>query len=163
VSDVVNHGANSKNNIAITNIYDFNRDGLVAVGDVSDAVNHGTNSKNGLVFINIGSGGPFAPEVVPATTAPATSSDPGIASALASTSSTQLPSLPAIPAIPSWIASRLGQLDLNHGSVAKYLTHLAHDATANAKTILSEVDQIADALNLDDELLDSLLVKMGLE
>ena len=41
--------------------------------------------------------------------------------------------------------------------------HLAHDATANAKTILSEVDQIADALHLDDELLDSLLVKMGLE
>ena len=33
----------------------------------------------------------------------------------------------------------------------------------NAKTILSEVDQIADALNLDDELLDGLMVKVGLE
>ena len=53
VADIVNHGANSKDNIPITDIYDLNKDGLVAVGDVSDAVNHGTNIKNGLVFIDI--------------------------------------------------------------------------------------------------------------
>ena len=152
VSDTVNHGANSKNNIAITNIYDFNRDGLVATGDISDTVNHGTNSKNGLVFINVGSGGPFAPEVAPA------SSDAGIASVLVSSSSSQLPSLPSIPA---WLASRLGSLDLNKGTIAKYLTHLEHEATAKAKAILSEAKQVADALHLDDELLDSLLVRLA--
>ena len=154
----MNHGANSKNNIPVTNIYDFNRDGLVAVGDVSDAVNHGTNSKNGLVFINIGSGGSFAPDVVPAN------SDAGIASALVSSSSSiQLPSLPSLPSIPSWLTSRLGSLDLNHGTLAKYLTRLEHEATNKAKTILSEADQVADALNLDDELLDGLLVRLGME
>ena len=57
----------------------------------------------------------------------------------------------------------LEHLDLNHGSVAKYLTHLAHDATAKAKTILSEADRVADSLNLDDELLDGLMVGLKLE
>ena len=143
VSDVVNHGANSKNNIAITSVYDFNRDGLIATGDISDTVNHGSNSKNGLVFINIASGGPFAPEVVAMASRHA-----GMASALASTSSNQLSSL------PPWLASRLGSLDLNHGTLAKYLIRLEHDATPKAKTILSEADAVADALNLDHELLD---------
>jgi hypothetical protein len=50
---------------------------------------------------------------------------------------------------------------LNHGSVAKYLTHLAHDATANAKTILSEADQVADELGLDVELLNVLVIGVG--
>ena len=42
-----------------------------------------------------------------------------------------------------------------------YLTHLAHEATVKAKTILSEADQIADELGLDDELLEGLLVGLG--
>ena len=79
---------------------------------------------------------------------------------MASTSSRQLP---ALPAIPPWIVSRLNHHDLNHGSIAKYLAHLEHDATAKAKTILSEADQVADELGLDDELLDGLLVKPRLE
>jgi len=88
-----------------------------------------------------------------------TSSDAGIASALVITSSSQLPSLPSVP---SWLSSRLSSLDLNHGTLAKYLTRLEHEATAKAKTILSEADQAADELNLDDELLDSLFVGLNL-
>ena len=83
-----------------------------------------------------------------------------MASALVTTSSSQLRSLPGIP---PWLTSRLSSLDLNHGSIANYFEHLAHDATASAKTILSEADEVADALNLDDELLDGLLVKLVLE
>ena len=102
-------------------------------------------------------GGPFAPEVVLAVS---TSSDAVVASALVSTSTSQLPSLQAIP---PWITSRLAHLDLNHGTLAKYLTHLEHKATAKAKAILSEADQIADALGLDDELLDGLVVGVRVE
>jgi len=36
--------------------------------------------------------------------------------------------------------------------------HLAHDATAKAKPILREADQVADELGLDD----GLVVKVGL-
>jgi len=56
-------------------------------------------------------------------------------------------------------------LRLNHGSIAKCLTHLAHDATAKAKakTILSKADQAADEFGMDDELLDGLVVRLGLE
>ena len=78
---------------------------------------------------------------------------------MASTSSSQFP---ALPAIPPWIISRLGNLDLNHGSMAKYLTHLAHEGTARAKTILSEADAIANILGLDDEVLDGLVVGLGM-
>ena len=46
---------------------------------------------------------------------------------------------------------------------AKYLAHLAHENTLKTHTILVKADQVADALNLDDELLDTLLVRLGLE
>ena len=139
IGNVVNHGTSVKSNIPVTNIYDFNKDGLVNMIDLGDAINHGTSIKSGLVLISIAGNGPFAPVVV---TSQATggnliassgvTGDALVASALASTSSNQL------PAIPPWIISRLSQLDLSHGSIAKYLTHLAHDATAEAKSILVE-------------------------
>jgi hypothetical protein len=59
--------------------------------------------------------------------------------------------------------NRLSQLDLNQGPIAKYFEHLAHDGTPNSKAILVKADQIADALSLDDELLDGLLVRLKLE
>ena len=70
---------------------------------------------------------------------------------------------PSAPAIPAWIVNRLSHVDLNSGPVAKYLEHLAEEDTAKARAILVKADQVADALNLDDALLDSLLVKLGLE
>jgi hypothetical protein len=67
---------------------------------------------------------------------------------------------PAILARLLRLVQTLEHLDLNHGSIAKYLTHLGHDTTAKAKTILNEADQIADELGLDDELLDGLVVRL---
>jgi hypothetical protein len=80
--------------------------------------------------------------------------------AFASTSS----SLSATPsAIPPWLGNRLAHPDLNHGPVAKYFQHVAHEGTPKAKAILVKADQVANALNLDDTLLDSLLVRRKLE
>jgi hypothetical protein len=66
------------------------------------------------------------------------------------------------------IANRLARLDLNridlnHGPIAKYFQHLAHEGPAKAMAILVKADQISDSLGRDDTLLDSLLVKLGLE
>jgi hypothetical protein len=75
-------------------------------------------------------------------------------SGLAGTSA--VPSL-QVPAIPAWIANRLGHVDLNHGPLAKYFEHLAHEGTEKAKSLLVEADQVAEELELDDELLDSVV------
>jgi len=80
-----------------------------------------------------------------------------MSSALASTFSSQL------PAVPPWIFNRLAHPDLNHGPLATYFQHRSHQATPKAKAILVEADQVADAVNLNDTLLDSLLVRFGLE
>ena len=40
---------------------------------------------------------------------------------------------------------------------------LAHEITPKAKTILVKADQVADALGLDGELLDGVVVGLGLE
>ncbi|MBI3838062.1 MAG: hypothetical protein HY288_09030, partial [Planctomycetia bacterium] len=152
VTGAQTHGASLKTNIPLTNLYDFNRDGLVNSFDVTDAQTHGTTIKTGLQFISIGAGGPFAP-------ASAGGGDAGVASALASTSTSTSTST----AIPAWIVNRLSHLDLNQGPIAKYLEHLAQENTPKASAILVKADQVADALGLDDELLDSLLVSLGLE
>jgi hypothetical protein len=67
------------------------------------------------------------------------------------------------PALPPWIVNRLAHLDLNHGPIAKYFQHLAHEGTPKAKAVLVKADQVADSLGLDDKLIDLLLVKLGLE
>ncbi|MBI3839226.1 MAG: hypothetical protein HY288_15000, partial [Planctomycetia bacterium] len=89
VTGVQTHGASLKTNIPVTNIYDFNRDGLVNSFDVTDAQTHGTSNKTGLQLIDIGAGGPFAPQLAAApaasttTVTPALSGNAAIASALA--------------------------------------------------------------------------------
>jgi hypothetical protein len=70
---------------------------------------------------------------------------------------------PAPPTIPPWLPNRLAHLDLNHGPIAKYFQHLAHENTAKSRAILVKADQVADALGLDDALLDSLMVRLKLE
>jgi hypothetical protein len=62
-----------------------------------------------------------------------------------------------------WIANRHAHLDLNHGPIAKYFQHLAHDGTPKSWGILVKADEVADALGLDDTLLDSLLGHLRLE
>jgi hypothetical protein len=50
-------------------------------------------------------------------------------------------------------------LALNHGPVANYLQHPAHEDTPKAKSILVKADQVADEVGLDDEVMDGLVVK----
>jgi hypothetical protein len=53
-------------------------------------------------------------------------------------------------------------IDLNQGPVATFFELLAHENSAKSRAILVEADLIADAL-LDDDVLDGLLVGLGLE
>ena len=68
-----------------------------------------------------------------------------------------------LPKLPPWIRVRFGRLALNHGPVANFFQHPAHSDTPKAKAILVIVDQVADALELDDELLGGLMVGLELE
>jgi len=160
-SGVQTHGAVLSANIPITNAFDFDPDGKVGTSGASAIQTHGTATATGLKLLALAIGGPFAPDALPAATpALATSGDPGFASALAATSRAFVRSLPAIPVAN---VHRLGQLDSNHELLAKSFKHLAHENTAKAKAILVEADALAAALHLEDALLDSLPVGLGLE
>ena len=71
--------------------------------------------------------------------------------------------------IPGWIASRLSNINLNTGIAATIIDDLAKAAAGKgleaklARTILVDADKVADALHLDDTLLDSVLAELGLE
>lgn len=64
---------------------------------------------------------------------------------------------PSLPPIPAWIFIRLALLDLNHGPLANFFQHPAHKATPKSKAILVKAEQVADALGLDDEVVDGLV------
>ncbi len=151
VTDTQTHGATLKANIPVSNVYDFNKDGVVNAADVTDSQTHGTTVKTGLNLIQLGTPGPFAPDG-----APAVASDTGVVSALASLSSTSSPVV-----IPPWIVDRLSHLDLNSGPIARYLRHLANEDTPRAREILVAADEVADSLGLDDALLDELVAGLG--
>jgi hypothetical protein len=57
----------------------------------------------------------------------------------------------------------LSSIDLNSGKIANFLEHLAEQDTPRARSLLVKADQVADALGLDDTLLDSILSDLGLE
>jgi hypothetical protein len=141
-----------------TNIYGFNKDGLVNGPDVTDAQSHGTIAKTWLNLTNKGTRGPIAPEIVPPASGNAV-----VSSALVSSSQS-----PATPTIPPWLASRLAHLalnriDLNSGQLANFFEHLAHENTAKSRAIVVEAEQVADAVGLDDEVIDGPLIDLGLE
>jgi hypothetical protein len=160
-----NNGKTLLNNIPITNIFDYNRDGLVNSVDQLLARNN-TQTLGATRYINIAAAGPFAPlppqgESSSDSGATGLASGNGtVASALAASTSGPTQSRPPIPA---WMVNRLSHLDWNSGPVAKYFEQLAHQNTAKARAILIQADRAADVLNLDDTLLDSLLVNLGLD
>ncbi len=81
---------------------------------------------------------------------------------MASTATTSIASV-STSDLPPGIAHRLEGLDLNSGRIASFFQHLADQDTPGARKILTKIDAVADELGLDDELLDSLLVDLGLE
>ena len=150
------------NNIPVTNLVDYNRDG--AVNSIDQLLARNNAQTGGATrYINIGAGGPFAPlppsgnSVAYSGASPAAAGNGGVSSALVSSASPG----PSGPAIGAWIVNRLSHVDLNSGPVAKYLEYLAEEDTAKSREILVKADQVADALTLDDTLLDSLLVNLG--
>ncbi|MBI3838961.1 MAG: hypothetical protein HY288_13650 [Planctomycetia bacterium] len=148
VTGVQTHGASLKTNIPLTNVYDFNRDGLVNSFDVTDAQTHGTSNKTGLQLINISAAGPLAQV---SAEVPAPSGD-RVASALAGTSTST-----TTPTISHWIVNRFSHIDANHGPIAKPFDHLADEHTVKSLEILVETDRSADTGDLDGELLDRLI------
>jgi hypothetical protein len=131
--------------VGITNVLDINKNNSITVAaDGGPILTAGTGS---LVRISIGTVGPLAPE-----------GDAGIASALSSTVSPTVAS-----SLPSGIAARLEGLDLNSGRIAEFFQQLAEQDTPGSRKILQKIDAVADELGLDHELLDELLVDLGLE
>ena len=157
-------------NIPITNVYDVGRNASVNSLDESAARLNGTNPTTTLKYLNLTTA-PAAPEadvfagdediagtISPLVAGDGVSGDSGVASAL-TVSTTN--GAPALPGVPSWIANRLDSIDLNSGAPARLFQYL-HDAnTPRSRALLQKFDAVADALGLDDELLDSLLADLG--
>ncbi len=155
----------------VTNAFDVNKDGFVNSSDESAArANSGT-----LRFIKIVGNTPFAPAAAPeVTVAPAVASDAtasapanssgdtglasGLASLLGSLKSETLPSLRL-----DLLSSELTHVNLNTGAAATIFEAMAAADTKLTRSILVEVDKVADELGLDDTLLDSILGDLGLE
>jgi hypothetical protein len=159
-----NNGKTLLNNIPITNLFDYNRDGLV--NSVDSLLSRNNSQTLGATrYINVPVGGPFAPppsgdNVANSGAAPAaSSSQDAVASALANKSTTTSTQLP----IGAWIVNQLTHLDLNQGPIARYFEHLANEDTSRSQSLLVKADRIADTLNRDDAWLDSLVVNLGLE
>ncbi len=130
--------------LPVTNVYDFNKDTIVNTSDEVLARTHTAF----LLRINIPAAGPLA--------APAAVVDDGSGSGVAS--ALAVDATPATgPRLPGWISSRLAKVDLNSGPVANLFRHLAEADTPRSRAILAGADRIADALGLDDTLLDSLI------
>ncbi len=154
----------------VTNIFDFNKDGFVNSSDENAARGNGATVK----FIKIAANTPLAPDASPSvapdlsvapavTAAPASSGgDTGLASGLTSLlNSLKTGTLP--PLRLDWLASRLENVNLNSGVAATIFEALAVADTKLTRSILTEADKVADQLGLDDTLLDSILVDLGLE
>ncbi len=155
-------------NIPITNVYDVGRNASVNVIDESAARLNGTNPSTTLKYLNLTTS-PAAPEAdgvtvdevgagdVSPLVATSDSGDSGVASALTAPGNLA----PSVPGVPSWIATRLASADVNSSPSARLFQHLHDVNTPGTRALLQKFDAVADALGLDDELLDSLLADLG--
>jgi hypothetical protein len=146
-------------NIPITNIYDVGRNASVSALDESAARLNGTNPTTTLSYLNL-TLAPAAPEADSGDdVSPLVASDSwdaGVASGLTA---------PALPAsldggVPKWLTNRIDSIDLNTGSPARLFQYLHDSNTPRSRSLLQKFDAVADALGLDDELLDELLADL---
>ena len=126
---------NAGGGAAITNLYDYDRNGLVLLADAIVS----RNNAGSTVKLNL-TNPPAAPEVAPLA---ATGQEDAIASALS-----LMAKVPAIK-IPSWIADRLASVNLNSGPVAQVFTQLAESGTPRAKSLLVAANKVTDKLGDD--------------
>ncbi len=153
----------------VTNVFDYNKDGFVNSSDENAARNNGTTVK----FIKIAANTPLVPDAAPAvapdvsvapatTVAPASTGDSGIASGLtALLNSLKTSTLP--PLRLDWLSSELNNVNRNSGVATTIFEALATADTKLTRSILVEANKVADELGVDDALLDSILVDLGLE
>ena len=82
---------------------------------------------------------------------------PGVASALAGTSTgTQTTSTP-----PTWMTNRLSHSGFNYAPIDEYFDRLAQKDTPNSPAILITAGETAEASNLHDPVLESVLANLG--
>ena len=126
-----------------------------------------TNPANVLKFINLTTA-PAAPEADGGSVSPlvagdsvsgvSVSGDGGVASALTVSTPNVVHTLPGVP---SWITTRLASVDLNSGARPGCSSTCTTPTRRASRALLQKFDAAADALGLDDELLDSLLADLG--
>ena len=150
-STSVTDATNALNNpgflLPITNIYDFDKSSFVTVTDFTVAL---TNA-GFMPRINITS--------PPAAPASATNDSSGSAVASALT----IPSLPERPDNRSSITTRLSSIEPRGDPTASFFQHLGEADGPRAKALSKAMDGAVDGLDLDDDLLDSLLPDLDLE
>jgi hypothetical protein len=100
---VLTHPHNLKNPATISDTGDFNRDGTVDSSDGSVVLSNSTTVKTALVFLNVGAGGPFAPQDDPAALPADVNDETNMASALVATlsASPNAPNSAAVTAAPA--------------------------------------------------------------
>ena len=130
----------------ITSIYDMNRDQSVGAGDELVARTNG-----GFLTRNL----TWTPPAGPLAAAGDDDSGSAVASALAATST------PSLPRVPGWISNRLATVDLNSGPVARLFTALAQANTPTTRSLLLAANEVTNALDLDDSLLESLIAGLN--
>jgi glucose/arabinose dehydrogenase len=137
------------NNIPLTNIYDFNRDGAVTAVDESIARLNGTNPSNTVKYLNIGSP-PAAPQA----------DDSGysvLALALIATEADASEPVERRRAAP-WIGQRKDDAALDGRSLAWIYERLAQTATVpRGRLSLAVRAEISFDAESDEEWIDSLL------
>jgi hypothetical protein len=131
----------------VDDAYDYNKDRNVNATDQSIANTNGTGFGTQLIKINIGTGGPFAPESGAGDSGP--SGDSGLSSGLAGGGGSQVPQ-----ALPASVADRLDSATSGGGLVASYST-LMEAAGSDDADALDDTDS-AGGDALDDDLLDAL-------
>jgi hypothetical protein len=145
--------------VGITNRFDVNKTNSINVsGDRGEVVG---NAPGSLLRIDIGTGGPFAPEdgdggggggglATPATSA----GDAGISSALAASASAS--STPAAVPLPRELVHRLDERKVDRGAIVRYFEQLASEDFPQRRALGAKVAAAANPFALDDELLEVL-------
>jgi hypothetical protein len=165
VTQVQTHQNTLGANIPLTNIFDMNKDGLASSADITVIQTNQTTASTALkkIVLPIGSAGALPgalPSASPSTStgdsvngaAATATGDDGLTSALGMATVSS-----STPEVPRWLANRLNHLDLNAGPIANFFQRLADSQDPRAHDSLAKIDEVADWLELDDELLDALV------
>ena len=137
------------NNIPNTNIYDYDRNAQVNATDQNAAHLNTTNLSTHVRYLNLTSP-PAAPE-----SDGGGGDDSEIASAL---------SVPASISLPERSVNSTGRVDspdIERGGSVRLFQHLQEVSSPRSRTLSQKFDAVADALGLDDELLDLLAADFG--